>query len=411
MNILHISTSDKGGAANACLRLHNGLLNRGVNSKVLVFLKSGDCPEVHYLFEDKNRNALLEKFRYFKFGFCEGLNRLKLLGREKEFDIFTKPKSLLRPEQSPLFEWADIINLHWVAYLIDYKRFFCDASKKYVWTLHDMNPFTGGCHYSLDCEKYKNDCNNCPQLEGTLFNGYAKSNLEYKKDAFKNVDNLKIITPSKWLMNKSKESALFSKYEHFNIPNGIDENTFVPVDKIEARKKLSLPTDKKILLSVSNFIDDKRKGANTLLKTLNYTKENVNDILICLAGKTKIEFNRTNIHSLGFVELEKMKTVYSAADAYVLPSLGDNLPNTIIESLLCGVPVIAFPVGGIPEMINHGKNGLLCSDTTSEALANSISEFFSGKYSFDTQYIRSDAIERYSIKNQVDRYIGLYRNY
>ncbi|MFC2131955.1 glycosyltransferase, partial [Bacteroidota bacterium] len=225
-----------------------------------------------------------------------------------------------------------------------------------------------------------------------------------------NQSDLHIITPSKWLMDKSKESSLFSKYAQHHIPNGIDDRSLIHQDKIKARNKLGFPADKKILLFVSDWVEREGKGFTFLHEAQNLLNPDERPLL-CVAGRTNLELAGKHFIKLGFVRDEKtMSQVYSACDAYVLPSLEDNLPNTIIESLLCGTPVIAFPVGGIPEMTEHGKNGILCSDTSADSLKTAISEFLSGKYEFNNQEIRKHAIDKYGLKNQAKKYCELYKS-
>lgn len=409
MKIIHISTSDTGGAANACIRLHQGLLKAGIDSKVLVFLKHRNLKGVNQFYENKSSNFLLDKIRYYKFGFYEGINRLRLLGRNKGFEIFTSPRSLIDVFNHPLVQEADIIHLHWVAYFLDYQNFFGKLkNKKIIWTMHDMNPFTGGCHYARECKKYQSDCSICPQLKGTLSQNYAQHNLNIKKTALDNTNNLQIVTPSNWLLEKSKSSSLFSKYEHTHIFNGIDTNRFTLLDKIKSKKELGLPVDKVNLLFVSDLIENKEKGFDFLSKAIE--KINNKNYVLSLVGKTKLDFNKNVIKYLGYVKsVEKMNLVYSAADAFVIPSLEDNLPNTVIESLLCGTPVIGFPTGGIPEMIDNNKNGFICDNKSSEALTNTITKFLSRKNIFDSENIRKNAIEKFSLNKQVNKYIELYK--
>lgn len=408
MKILHISTSDTGGAANACVRLHQGLLNAGFDSKVLVFLKRRNIDGVFQFYEHKSSNLAVDKYRFFKFGFYEGINRLHILGRSKNYEIFTSPKSLIDIINHPLILDADIIHLHWVAYFLDYPSFFKKIkNKKLVWTLHDMNPFTGGCHYARDCSKYASNCSKCPQLLGSFSQNYAQHNLLIKKKSLKEIKNINIITPSNWLLQKSKSSYLFSKYNHYHIFNGIDTGQFKIMDLNKSKNKLGIPTDKINLLFVSDLIENKEKGFELLNKSINEIDND--NFILTLVGKTKLTFSNKKIKYLGYIKgIEKMNMVYSAADAFVIPSLEDNLPNTVIESLLCGTPVIGFPTGGIPEMIMHKENGLITKDKSSESLSSAIIDFLSKKNYFDREQIRTNSIENFGLKNQVKKYIELY---
>ncbi len=410
MKILHISTSDSGGAANAGIRLHQGLLNARIDSKVLVFLKKKNVEGVYQFYENKHSNFVLDKYRFFKFAFYEGINRLHLLGRDKSFEIFTSPVSLIDIINHPLVQEADIIHLHWIAYFLDYPSFFKKLkNKKIVWTLHDMNPFTGGCHHARECTNYKKDCSNCPQLKGSISQNYANKNFNIKKNALSEINSINIVTPSNWLLEKSKSSSLFSKYHHKHIFNGINTEQFKLLDNNKAKRELGLPIDKTNFLFVSDLVENKEKGFDLLYKAINQI--NADNFILSVVGKTKLDLKNKKINYIGYVKgLDKMNLVYSAADAFVIPSLEDNLPNTVIESLLCGTPVIGFPTGGIPEMIIHQENGLIVEDKSSEALTSAISDFLLMEKNFDREEIRNNAIEKYSLDNQVKKYIEVYKN-
>lgn len=340
-----------------------------------------------------------------------GMNKVRLLGRVKGFDMFSQPKSMIQIMDHPLYKEADIIHFHWISHFVDWKGFFMNNKKPLVWTLHDMNPFTGGCHYSMGCEKFQNECKNCPQLKGTLDRNYSFKNLNYKRKYLNKTAKLIIVTPSNWLRVLSSSSNLFKDYEHITIRNGVDTENWKPIKKDKARGYFNLPNNKTILLFVADKLRNRRKGFKALINALEKIYSNDNSLLLCSVGKQiektqKMDFEYRN---LGFIVDEKeMNKVYAASDCLIIPSVEDNLPNTIIESLLSGTPVIGFPNGGIPEMIEHGKNGLICKNSDVDSLTEAIETFIKDKFNFSSNDISKNASMKYNIHIQAQKYIYLY---
>ena len=405
MKIVHISTSDSGGAGTACVRLSEGLSKLGVDSKVLVYLRERDGGGVVRYKDDLRASSIGRGLDYLKFGFWEGINRARIAWRKANEELFTSPRSLLRPEKESLVKEADIVHLHWTAYFVDYKKFFSETRKPFVWTLHDMNPFTGGCHHSRECLGYREDCSKCPALK--RIGGYARENFKFKMEALENVENMTIVSPSEWMSERAKNSVLFSRFEHRTIRNGHDEKDFKLMDKESARAKLGLPRDKFLILFVSDWIERKAKGFEFLNEAFQKIKKKTNAAL-ALAGRTNLEFSDPDVRTLGFVSGEKLNLAYAAADCLALPSLEDNLPNVAVEAFYCGLPVAGFPVGGIPEMIKSGENGFVCEEKSGEALAKALEKVAERKEKFDRDKIRRKAAEEYGLEGRAKEYKALY---
>jgi hypothetical protein len=259
LKILHIISTDTGGGANASLRLHRGLLKLGVDSKVLIlFRRKEKEPEVYEFLDSENSNFLVSKFNFAKKAAEYGINKLKLLGRSDEFEVFSSPKSFVDFTKHPLYEWADLVNLHWVAYFLDYKKYFQNNNKPTVWRTSDLASFTGGCHYPYTCRQFETFCNKCPQLEGTLFKNYAKSNFEYKQEALEDFDDLHIVGVSKWVAGEAKKSKLFGRFPVSVIHNGLDHIIFKPYGKLRSKETFGLDINKKVL----GFVVDDLKIKN-----------------------------------------------------------------------------------------------------------------------------------------------------
>jgi glycosyltransferase involved in cell wall biosynthesis len=334
----------------------------------------------------------------------------QLIARKKESrEVFTFSQSPYRIQEHPLYQQADIIHFHWVSNgFLDYGHFFPANHKPVVWTLHDTNPFTGGCHYTEGCQAFARDCAGCPQLAGSNFPGYAAKSLARKVEALKAVTNLTIVSPSKWLLEESGKSRLFGGRPHRHIPYGIDSDVFQPRDQRYSREVLGIAGDKPVLLFVAYAVASLRKGYHLLLEAVE--RLNLRDkVTLCAIGSRGGTRTADGIVELGHFSDERLMSIaYSAADAFVIPSLEDNLPNTVIESLLCGTPVIGFPVGGIVDMVQDGLNGFLCRQATTEGLTEQLARFTRGEVAFDRRRIRAKAVEAYDASVQVRNYLDLY---
>jgi glycosyltransferase involved in cell wall biosynthesis len=416
MNIVHITTSDQGGAARACLRLHQGLLRQNINSSVLVQQLSSQqmiqgINKYNYSFIKKIRIKtgiiLKEHNLYFKKSDYENLNRNK---RSPNLEIFSNPGSLYDITENAYYKQAGLINLHWVANFLDFPSFFRKNKKPVIWTLHDMNPFTGGEHYSewysgIDSKGalIKRELS---LVEKTVF----KHNIEIKQKALKGVINLHLVSPSKWLAEEAKQSKIFQNTPISVIPNSIDTEIFQIRNQKYSRELFGLPNDKIILLFVADNIYNQRKGLKLLQEALKLIL-NKNVLLVAIGQTGNIKHSDIPMFNVTNVSDERlMSAIYSAADAFIIPSLMDNLPNTILESLSCGTPVLGFPVGGIKEMIKNGENGFLCDELSVSSLLTTINKFISDPNQFDRNKIGIDAHNKYSLHMQAEAYLKLYEH-
>ncbi len=433
MNILILNSNNKaGGASKACYRLHMSYRKAGIDSTLLI----KDVPPAGithaYNYWDfqaqkhkEETNSIPKKILY-KLLYQSGLHKDARFDKELKYqeqilslrppglEVFTFSNSVNDITEHPLYAEADIIHLHFVAaHYVDYS-FFKKAKKPIVWTLHDMNPFTGGCHYAGNCERYKMDCHNCPQLAGTINDDYSHTELQKKLDGYQELNKSKIaiVSPSTWLMKSSKSSRAFQRFDHHLVPYGIDSSIYKLRDKAAAKKSLGLAGNKKVILFVAYLVDNIRKGYSLLTEAIKLI--NKDEYVVCTVGAKTPDtsaFNDMEVLQLGYIEDEQLlSTAYNAADMFVIPSLADNLPNTVLESLMCGTPVIAFPVGGIPDMVQDGENGLLCKDLTASSLAASIMQFKEYEHSFIPEKISSEACKKYDEKVQVNAYLKIYNS-
>ncbi len=425
MKVVHLSTSDTGGAGIAASRIHKGLLHQGVSSSFISLRKyRTDIPQAFSL-KDILASSMtsFQEMQYF-------IKRLQwhtkivdhpyytrrdihLAGKPSGFEMFSIPDSAYDLTIIEKVKEADIVHLHWVSEgFLDYASFFRKMKKKVVWTLHDMNPFTGGCHHADDCTGFLNECKRCPQLKGTIDENFALKIQQEKNEALQFMldRQMEIVSPSQWMLEKASKSTLFWHFPHIEIPNPVDDRIFYPIDKIEARRELGLPEDKKIVLFIAKDVDNERKGVHYLTDAVSSDGFRA-DFKICSVGNLSKPILPDYMHiNLGYIDDEnKMALIYSAVDLFVLPSLAENLPNTICEALLCGTPVVAFDVGGIPSMVNK-SNGVLVELKNSKKLLQAILDVLNEKIKFDRMSIAAQAKGKFSESTITDKYISVYNH-
>ena len=288
MKVLHIATSDiTGGAARAAYRLHKGLLTKNVNSKMLVRNKRSDDPFVRQF-----HPSMDFKTRLFRRSRQENINKNYMRYDKKKpagLEYFSDSRSLYNEPVLRHVGNIDVINLHWIAEFIDYQSFFksLTANTPVVWTLHDMNPFTGGCHYTGPCRRFEEKCGACPQLGSSSKKDLSRSIWNDKQEAFSYLDSmpLHIVTPSRWLSEQAKASALFGQFPSSVIPNGLDTEVFQPRDTSEFRNALGIPADASIVGFVADSTTNIRKGFH-YLKVVLESLDDKNIYLLSVGGIT-----------------------------------------------------------------------------------------------------------------------------
>lgn len=413
MRVLLINTSERiGGAAVAASRLMEALKNNGIKAKLLVRDKQTDQITVVSL----NHNwRMVWKFVWERIVIWTA-NRFK---RDNIFavDIANTGTDIT---SLPEFQQADVIHLHWINQgmlsLKDVENILA-SGKPVVWTMHDMWPCTGICHHARECTRYQQECRNCPFING---NG-GKKDLSYrtfhkKQDLYKG-RHINFVTCSHWLEALAKKSALLTGQPVTCIPNPINTNLFKPHDKLEVRNKYMLPQDAKLILFGSVKTTDKRKGIDYLIESCKLLADKHPELKeklgVVVFGKESQQLESLlpfKVYPLDFVSNEhQLVDLYNAVDLFVTPSLEENLPNTIMEAMACGIPCVGFNVGGIPEMIDHLHNGYVAQYKSSEDFANGIYWTLTDPdYPSLSEQACRKAVAHYSESTVAKKYIDLY---
>ena len=289
--------------------------------------------------------------------------------------------------------------------------------KPVVWTLHDMNAFTGGCHYSCGCNKFNAMCSQCPQLGPGVCSDPAQYAWEQKRKAYSSL-NITVVTPSRWLADCARQSSLLNRFPVHIIPYGLPLNIFKPLPSQSFRERHNISKKVKIVLFGAAGVANKRKGFFYLLQALEKISlvNKDQELIFMFFGSFSKGVNLNIKHpvlQLGYINDESiLAEIYSCSDIVVVPSVEDNLPNIVLEAMASGTPVVGFATGGIPDMIIDGQTGFLSQTGSVDDLAACIGKMLSNddQRKIISENCRLKAISEYDIKGQALRYHNLYEN-
>lgn len=381
LKVVHLNTYDgNGGAGRACLRLSDALNASGINSTVIAYYKFGQNPKI----DTFSKSIFAKAKAVFNILAERYLAKIFVKAAKTPFSLQWFGQSIFK---HPAIKDADIIHLHWVNHGFLTPKFLAqldELEKPVVWTFHDSNAFTGGCHVRYSCEHFHRQCGNCPLLKFSSDHDISHRNWLRKQQAYSKL-GFHIVAPSVWMANSVKQSSLLGIRQISTIPNTIEIDVFKPYVKAEAKKILKIPANHFVIMS--GFMpskNDKHKGTPYLIEALNELAkrpEIPNELIELIIFGNKDEkslpefpFKTTFLGTIN--KDEHLAKCYAAADAFITPSLEDNLPNTVMESLACATPVIAFKTGGIPDMVKHLQNGYLADYQSATDLADGIEWLF-----------------------------------
>lgn len=409
MKVGLFSTSDiEGGAPRATFRLFQSLRKNGTDVSLVVqrqrSKETGIIATQQILgWETSRFRAILDRLPAV---YIDPLKRPRIAPN-------WVPDSLARLAAQRHF---DIVNIHLVncgfMRVETLVKFHCPL----VWTLHDMWAFTGGCSYSEGCNRYEGNCGCCPMLGKGEENDLSRRIWKRKRSAWKNL-NLTVVTPSLWMKTCAQKSSLLREHPVECVPNGIDTGIFYPEGMEFARQKLDLPARARIVLFGATSADsDPRKGFDLLAAALARLPREIEGVPVVAVvfgnhGPTTISGLDIPLQALGVIKTdEHLRLIYSAADVFATPSREDNLPNTVIESLACGTPVVAFDIGGMPDMIDHERIGRLVKPFETAAFASALSaELAQGNLERRAR-CRQTVLDKFGMDRQAAAYRQIYEH-
>ncbi len=361
MKLVHLSAvaGNVGGAARASYRLHAALRATGIESTMLTLISSTDDPDVHLA----SGGAARRRVRAVLGTKAESL--LRKCANPRPGTVWTT--GLIGSQtltSHPEVVRADALMLYWLgagfASSVEIGNIL-RLGKPVVWRLSDMWAFTGGCHYSSGCQGYRNRCGNCPQLGSSRGTDLSRLAWWVKRLAWRS-QNLTIVCPSTWMAERVRSSSLLRSNPVRVIHTGVDVSVYRPTDRMQARQLLGLPRNARIVLAGADGLRaSPRKGLPYLVEALERCRPAVPDVHLVLFGTSSAPKSGIATTALGNIRDERLLAlVYGAADVFAYSGLEDNLPNTVLEAMACGLPVVAFDIGGVRDAIRHGDTGLLC---------------------------------------------------
>jgi len=413
MKVLFVNTNENyGGAARAAYRIMRGVQQNGVDVEMFVKNWSTRSKDVRTIWEFVPTNPIYKAYNWVIEKIKNKWYHYKWhpYKRTKLNDFMSDLRSMSCHGALQKMDY-DIVHLHWINQRFLDINELKKINKPIVWTLHDSWAFTGLCHVPYECKQYEIHCGACPMLGSNVEQDYAHEVFEKKREAYKDL-NLHIVTPSKWLGECAKKSVLLGRFPVHVIPNCIDTDLYQPIVKAEARKILGLESDKRYLLfGAMHVMQDANKGFAYLKEALKQIKDADIELLV-YGTNNNLQCYGLPIpaHSLGYINNDKMMVLlYNAADVCVVPSLSENLSNTIMESLACGTPVVAFHIGGNGDMIDHEKNGYLAKEKDSDDLANGIQWCMEHNQKGElSKNAREKVLNNYTIEIVSNQYKQLY---
>jgi glycosyltransferase involved in cell wall biosynthesis len=387
-DVLHLSARDnKGGAARATYRLHCGLRDLGVTSP-------GGRLGVIY---DTVRRKLdaLPVWRY----------------RDRNPGFFSPAWLPEHRDAGVRRHQPDIVNLHWIAGGFLHPKTVAQFESPVVWTLHDMWPFTGGCHYVGSCEKYEDSCGACPHLGSNDPDDLSRSTWERKHEAWQDID-FTVVAPSKWLATCAKASSLFGNATVKVIPNGLDIESFRPRPPDSVRSRLGISLDANLICFGADW-GSLRKGTDLLLDALTRLETQADGVQVAVFGHVDTDHTPDldiPVKYLGFVDEDVLKGLYSDADVVVVPSRQEAFGQTASEALASGTPVVAFNATGPRDIVDHEETGYLAIPFEVDDLARGIDWILADADRQErlSERARKVAIERFSVPTVATQYRTLY---
>ncbi len=402
-SIVHFSTADTlGGSARSANRIHRSLRSRGHISRMLVGFRFGNDDDVNSVAS----NRFLKLMDRVADKLCS------LIGWQYYFvpsNLFLRSHSWL--PQADIFQ---LFNIHG-GYLSFWFLKFLGKKVPVVWRLSDLWPMTGHCAYPGDCDKWQIGCGDCPDLNSYPAIGLDRTaEIFAKKKALYSSLNLTIVAPSSWIQNQAMQSPMFAQLPIVRIPNGLDDEPFKNSDRMQSRDALGLPKSDKVILFCAHILDNNpRKGSDVLIEALSIFGKNEGYTLLLMGegGDTWRNKVPMQVHCLGFQDsVDSIARAYAASDVVVIPSVLENLPNTLVESLASGRAVIASDCGGMRDGIVDGKTGFLVPVGNASALASKIEEVMINDLLRNNFEINArELFEReFSVAQEVKRFELLY---
>lgn len=407
MNVLHLVAGELGGgAARGAYWLHRALQELGVDSNILTNARDN-------LGDESVISLTGSAYGKVKFAILRRIGLLPIKTyRNRQHLTFNTGIDGIDVTRHPAYAAADLVHLHWVNGLVN-MRSLKKVRKPLVWTLRDMWPFTGGCHQSMDCDRFTHVCGSCPQLGSTRERDLTSFVLRHKQASVP--EHVRVVGISSWMSERARQSALFGAREVSTISNNVDTRLFSPVEKNAARQALELHDDRKVLLVGALDVASVYKGFDLFLQALAHLDpEKLRLVTFGNSSAPIPESLGIPVTNLGFLsDAIALRLAYSAADVFVAPSRADAFGKTLVEAMSCATPVVCFNATGPKDVVEHRINGYLAEPFSAEDLAEGI-EWVLGQpvdaHAEMCASARARAQERFDSRVIAREYMALYED-
>jgi glycosyltransferase involved in cell wall biosynthesis len=400
MKILHISSAGRqSGAGKGVINLHRTLRSLDVDSRILFLVDEPSETESIFTISNSKTN----KIKRFFITFLDNL--LVKFYTKRKMQLFSPGVFGINLLNHPLVRESDLIHLHWVNHGFVDVNTLVDLKKPIVWTMRDMWVFTGGCHYSLDCNRFTSHCVRCPVLKSSSkdLSSFCQNR---KENAYSRIDGIRWVAISNWLKTVAESSRLLNSQSIDMIHSGVEHQEFSPVERTIARKKFQLEENDKVILLGAQNIRDPYKGLDFAIDAINSLEYDVVVVVFGSPCETKFRDHVTLIN-VGYIKNSaELASLYSAADLFLCPSIAEAFGKTVVEAQMCGTPVVCFESTGPSEIVEHLKTGYKATFKSVSSLVTGLNLVINSFY--DKVYISSRAKDKFSIDQNAREYIKIY---
>lgn len=392
------------GASKGAYILHKKLLKKKINSYLIndaeIILNQKKIIFVNHNF-----------FLKIKYAFVNIINKLpKIFYYNRKKNAFDNSLFGINFTNYNLIKEADILHLHWINKSFSDLSYLKNLNKPIIWTLRDMWAFTGGCHYSLSCNKFKKNCGKCFSLNSNSKKDLSYLNQKIKIKNYKEFD-INYVAISMWLKKEASKSLLLRNKKIETIYNGINKSNFYPIKNLDTKRKRSIPLNKKIILFGSQYINSEYKGFNYLLESLRFL--DTKKYFLITFGKIHnlkhLDTLNIEYKNFNFISSQKeLNEIYNLADVFIACSIQEAFGKTIVESLSSGTPVVCFKKTAISEIVKHKKNGYCAKYLDSKDIAKGI-DWVSKNYKKFNNKKSLQKDKSFTDDYMAKKYISLYK--
>ena len=396
-DVCHVTFSSRGGAGSVAKQLHEGQLSEGFQSRLLTLTDSNIQSLVA-------KNPILVGEALLDF-FC-----VRKTTQSQLFTLYRDGEN--RGIAKSVQQGDDLVHLHWTPGVLSLETInqLARSGRGCVWTLHDMWPFTGGCHHAGDCVGFTTGCENCPQVR-SAFSAKVTQTFREKSRIFGIDSSVILVSPSKWLAKQATESQMLKDSKIYTIPNPVDCELFLPGDKRSARDIFEISDDTFVIGCSAANLKDPMKNIKAIIDGVSILKGQFpsKEIQILAVGAGEFNFQNVKVQSTGLITTpSKMVEAYRSMDVFVSTSLSENFPMTLVEATAVGIPVVCLNIGGMSEIVINGDSGRVLDST--DDLPNVLTELLSSVSERQrmASNARTLALSQFDLPNVLKKYAEVY---